>query len=260
MEKLNGKKAYVPKHFSAAFGMIKMGTYNPHNYVNTLINKNLLYHPYDNPCTIEDYSIELGISRPYVEDIVGQLADTTLLKKIGNKYITNFPYISKDINKSNAKILLDNYKSYTDELIKFAKKHIDKYRESITYATLSNEEAMWSFCLYLNYEILNDTKPIFSYHDLPGGGKWDFYMTDLRGPNEYLVDMGINTYKDRIDRRSAYTFQNATNNGRLAFNKSANGSENYELLNELLGYSNTSFEDIIYNVFSENKMLFNKST
>ena len=35
MEKLNGKKAYVPKNFSAWFGMMKIGTYNPHNYVNT---------------------------------------------------------------------------------------------------------------------------------------------------------------------------------------------------------------------------------
>lgn len=81
MEKLNGKKAYVPKDFSASFGMMKMGTYNPHNYVNTLINKNLLYHSYNNPCSIEDYSLELGISRPYVEDIVEQLVKVTLLKK-----------------------------------------------------------------------------------------------------------------------------------------------------------------------------------
>lgn len=102
--------------------MMKMGTYNPNNYVNTLINKNLLYHSYNNPCSIEDYSIELGISRPYVEDIVSQLVSVTLLKKLdNNKYITNFPYITKDILSSNAQILIDNYQGYTDELIKFAK-------------------------------------------------------------------------------------------------------------------------------------------
>lgn len=253
MEKLNGKKAYVPKDFSASFGMMKMGTYNPHNYVNTLINKNLLYHSYDNPCTIEDYSIELGISKPYVEDIVSQLVDVTLLKKIDNKFITNFPYISKDINKLNEEILLDNYKSYTDELIRFAKKHIDEYRESITYATLSNEEAMWSFCLYLNYEILNDTKPKFSYHDRPGGGKWDYYMVELRKANEFLVDMGIDTYQDKIGKIKAYTFHNSSNTGRLAYNASSNGTENYELLNELLINSQISFENIINNILIDKK-------
>ena len=253
MEKLNGKKAYVPKNFSAWFGMMKIGTYNPHNYVNTLINKNLLYHSYNNPCTIEDYSLELGISKPYVEDIVNQLVEVTLLKKIeGNKYITNFPYITKDILNSNAQVLLDNYKEYTDELIKFAKNHIDQYKELITYANLTNEEAMWSFCLFLNYNILNDTKPMFSYHDRPGGGKWDFYMTDLRDANEFLIDMGINSYEDGIGRLNAYTFHNASNIGRLAYNKSANGTENYELLNELLGWCNAPFENII------NRVLVNK--
>lgn len=254
MERLNGKKAYVPKNFSAWFGMMKIGTYNPHNYVSTLINKNLLYHSYNNACTIEDYSIELGISRPYVEDIVNQLVSATLLKKIdGNKYITNFPYITRDILNSNAKILIDNYKEYTDELIKFAKSHIDQYRELITYANLTNEEAMWSFCLFLNYEILNDTKPMFSYHDRPGGGKWDFYMTDLRDENEFLIDMGINTYKDGIDRVNAYTFQNSSNIGRLAFDKSTNGSENYELLNELLHWCKASYGNIVDKVLIDKK-------
>ncbi len=256
MERLNGKKAYVPKNFSASLGMMKMGTYNPHNYVNTLINKNLLFHSYDNPCTIEDYSLELGIARPYVEDIVEQLVKVTLLKKIDNKkYITNFPYITKDLLNSNAKILLDNYHIYTNELINFAKKHIDEYRKLITYADLTNEEAMWSFCLFLNYEILNDTKPSCKYHDRPGGGKWDYYMTDLRDANEYLVDMGINTYQDNIGRLHAFTFYNASNSGRLAFNKSANGSEKYELLNDLLKQHN---EEIVIDNKEEINEYINK--
>ena len=254
MEKLNGKKAYVPKNFSACLGMMKMGTYNPRNYFNTLINKNLLYHSYDNPCTIEDYSIELGIARPYVEDLVGQLVNATLLKKVdNNKYITDFPYVTKDILNSNAQILLENYKSYTDELIKFTKKHIGEYKELITYANLTNEEAMWSFCLFLNYEVLNDRKQMFSYHDRPGGGKWDFYMSDIRDPNEFLVDMGINTYQDDKRRLNAYAFYNATDERRLAFNKSANGTENYELLNELLSYCNESYDDIINKDFTGKK-------
>ena len=258
MEKLNGKKAYVPKNFSACLGMMKIGTYNPHNYTNTLFNKNLLYHSYDNPCTIEDYSLELGISRPYVEDIVSQLVKVTLLKKVdNNKYITNFPYITKDILNSNAQILIDNYHEYTDELIKFARKHIDEYRQLITYANLTNKEAMWSFCLFLNYEILNDTLPTFYYHDRPGCGKWDFYMTDLRDANEFLDNMGINTYQDGVDRIKAYTFYDASNKKRLAINKSANGSENYELLNYLLSCCDKSYEDIINSILIDKKIQIN---
>ena len=254
MEKLNGKKAYVPQKFTTCLGVKTLGTYNPYNYVNTLINKNLLYHSYNNPCSIEDYSIELGISKPYVEDIVNQLVKVTLLKKIdGNKYITDFPYITKEILVSNAQILLDNYKGYTDELIKFAKRHIDEYRQLITYANLTNEEVMWSFSLFLNYEILNDTKPTFSYHDRPGKGKWDFYMTDLLDANKLLIDMGINTYQNEINEIQAYTFQNASNIGRLANNKSANGTENYELLNELLHYCHETYEEIVDKTLNNKK-------
>ena len=59
--------------------------------------KNLLYHSYGNECSIEDYSIELGIARPYIEEIVNRLVEVTLLKKEGNKYITNFAFIDKAV-------------------------------------------------------------------------------------------------------------------------------------------------------------------
>lgn len=107
----------------------------------------------------------------------------------------------------------------------------------------------------MNYEILNDTKPSCKYHDRPGGGKWDYYMTDLRDANEYLVDMGINTYQDNIGRLHAFTFYNASNSGRLAFNKSANGSENYELLNDLLKQHN---EEIVIDNKEEINEYINK--
>ncbi len=253
MEKLNGKKAYVPVNFTTCISSQKIGNYNPQDYVDTLINKNLLYHSYNNPCSLEDYSIELGISLPYIKDIVDKLVKVTLLKKIDNgKYITNFPYVTKDILEKNDKILLENYKIYTDELIKFAKAHIDQYKELITYANLTNEEAMWSFCLYLNYEVLNDVKPKFSLHTRPDGGKWDFYITDLRDMNKLMYDMSINTYNDGIDKVQAYAFPCSNDNSRLAFNKCANGKENYELLNELLFVYPAPYENIV------NRVLLNK--
>lgn len=148
MEKLNGKKAYVPKDFSAWFGMMKIGTYNPHNYVNTLINKNLLYHSYNNPCTIEDYSIELGISRPYVEDIVDQLVKVTLLKKVdNNKYITNFPFFTyhdfKKVRKLSQSTELDIVKEklqiIIDKLNVNMKGYLPKYLEDYSNSLLSNQ-------------------------------------------------------------------------------------------------------------------------
>ena len=70
MERLNGRKAFVPKNFTTS--MSGGGKYNPHQFTKSLINKNILFHSYDNPCTLEDYSLELGISIPYIEEIVNE--------------------------------------------------------------------------------------------------------------------------------------------------------------------------------------------
>lgn len=51
--------------------------------------------------------------------------------------------------------------------------------------------------------------------------------------------------------------QNASNIGRLAFNKSANGTENYDLLNELLGWCNVPYENIVNRVMIDQKEQIN---
>lgn len=73
-----------------------MGTVTPHQLAGSLINKNILFHSYDNPCSLEDYSLELGISLPYIEDAVESLYNGTLLKKTEDeRFITNFVILPK---------------------------------------------------------------------------------------------------------------------------------------------------------------------
>lgn len=54
MERINGKKAYVPKKFNGV--MSGWGEINTIKYIDSLINQNILFHSYGNPCTLEDYS------------------------------------------------------------------------------------------------------------------------------------------------------------------------------------------------------------
>ena len=79
MEKINGKKAYVPKSFQAVQSFSGKLDYDPAAFVDSLLVKNLLYHSYGNECSIEDYSIELGISRPYIEEFVNKLENVDFL-------------------------------------------------------------------------------------------------------------------------------------------------------------------------------------
>ncbi len=178
MERLNGKKAFVPKRFSTA--MSGSGKYNPHQFTKSLINKNILFHSYDNSCTLEDYSLELGISIPYIEEIVNELVEATLLTKEGNKYITNFPIITKkqDI------ILFTIFKKRANELADFAAKHFNKFKEIIHKDHFTDNELMWVFMFYINriaeqYTIDgNGIRMALPLHK-DAGGPWNFNMVEM---------------------------------------------------------------------------------
>ena len=90
-----GTKSYRPENISfAASGDQPSGL--PWRAVQRKIPKNILLHASNNPSTIEELSIELGIALPYMEEEVEILHRATLLEKQENKYITNFFILDKE--------------------------------------------------------------------------------------------------------------------------------------------------------------------
>ena len=90
-----GKRSYKPENITfAASGKQPSGL--PWTVVNRKIPNNILLQASNNPSTIEELSIELGIALPYMEEEVNILHRATLLEKQGDKYITNFFILDKD--------------------------------------------------------------------------------------------------------------------------------------------------------------------
>ena len=90
-----GKRSYKPENVTfAASGPQPSGL--PWTVVNRKIPNNILLQASNNPSTIEELSIELGIALPYMEEEVNILHRATLLEKQGDKYITNFFILDKD--------------------------------------------------------------------------------------------------------------------------------------------------------------------
>lgn len=182
MERLNGKKAYIPKNFSSV--MSGGGEINPHTYIDSLIHKNILFHSYNNPCTLEDYSLELGISIPYIEEIVNKLTYATLLKREGKKYITNFPIIEKELDLKLYNIVKEKAKLYAINLSEFARSNFDKFKEIVCNNHFNDNELMWVFMFILNRYIEN--YPIncknqdlnYKYTHFDAKGSWNFYMVE----------------------------------------------------------------------------------
>ena len=90
-----GKRSYHPEDVTfAASGSQPSGL--PWRVVQRKIPKNILLHASNNPSTLEELSMELGIALPYMEEEVEILHRATLLKKCGNKYITNFVILDRE--------------------------------------------------------------------------------------------------------------------------------------------------------------------
>ncbi len=90
-----GKRSYKPDEITfAASGSQPSGL--PWSAVQRKIPKNILLEASNNPSTLEELSIELGVALPYMEEEVELLHKATLLEKHGDKYTTNFFILDKE--------------------------------------------------------------------------------------------------------------------------------------------------------------------
>lgn len=95
MARTFGKRSYNPENITyAADGAQPTGL--PWRVVNRKIPNNILLQANNNPSTLEELSIELGVALPYMEEEVNLLHQATLLEKQGDKYITNFFILDKE--------------------------------------------------------------------------------------------------------------------------------------------------------------------
>jgi RNA polymerase sigma factor, sigma-70 family len=69
---------------------------SPWRQLESKLNKNILLEAYNNPSTLEQLSMELGVAMPYMEEAVDELTAVELLAKSGGKYETSFPILSRE--------------------------------------------------------------------------------------------------------------------------------------------------------------------
>lgn len=182
MERLNGKKAYIPEQYY--FGSSGLQMYNLRQHVSTLLSKNLLVHAYDNPCTLEDFALELGVSMPYIEDIVNDLKEIEFLKEISKgKYVSTLPLITRKFLNAITENFILNSKSYLEELHKFCKKHFEEYKKIVNCET-DDKLLMWSLMFYVNQVCEHRVALPFEYSFKKYGNKAE-YIVNEDGPWNY---------------------------------------------------------------------------
>ena len=92
-----GKRSYNPEEIVYSNICTSLGEFGqPWTLMDPKLNQNIFLACYDNPMTVEELAIEVGVALPYIEDTVKHLTEQTLLIKNGNKYETSFPIISRE--------------------------------------------------------------------------------------------------------------------------------------------------------------------
>ena len=171
-----GKRSYNPERLNfSSSGNQPAGL--PWSAVQRKIPVNILCEANNNPSTVEELAIELGIAAPYMEDEVDILEKSELLKKLDDgKYITNF-FIApseciEEVNALCEDFAYDNYKKFWQVASDFVTKH---YAEFIGESTMSEQDATMFFFMKLVDKVKAEGDGIvcnrFKRKD---GGSWGF--------------------------------------------------------------------------------------
>ena len=138
-----GIRSYKPENVDfAASGSQPSGL--PWKAVQRSLPKNILLELDNNPLTIEQLAIECGVAMPYMEEEVNLLLDATLLKKVGNKYVTNIFIASKECQYEIWKAQREHSKERSQMIDTIVTDSIARFRElGIVKNNMSDNDLKW---------------------------------------------------------------------------------------------------------------------
>ena len=172
-----GRLSYKPENINfTASGPQPSGL--PWSAVQRSIPKNILLYASNNPCTLEELSMELGIALPYMEEEVGILHRATLLKKQGDKYITDFFILDKNCRLEVYNTLRENAKERSNLIQEIIEGILPDIRAlGIAGNHLDDNHIYWWLVPHIIDYIIRNTKQDPSMYQPPkraNGETWGF--------------------------------------------------------------------------------------
>lgn len=172
-----GKRSYQPEAFGfSSSGYQPSGL--PFSAVSRKIPVNILLHAANNPCTVEELALELGVAMPYMEEEVELLFKSELLKKLENgKYVTGFFIEPKECQNEIAALKCAIADEYALEFWNLGGAALKLAREcgADTHAYCENDAQLF-FALLCEQRLLQENLPegVFTKFKRADGGNWGF--------------------------------------------------------------------------------------
>ncbi len=183
-----GTRSYNPEEVTFSAG----GAINyerPWPLVQRRIPKNILLQASNNPSTVEELSVELGIALPYLEEEVELLYKGTLLEKCGEKYITNFFILDKECRLETYHILRSGAKERSRLIREFVEDSLEEVRRlCVAGAHLDDNTLRW----WLLMNTVDTLIAAISKDDAPpkraNGEEWGFVgYEDMELPEKIVA-------------------------------------------------------------------------
>ena len=171
MERLYGEKSYRPNIFEIDFWGTKAGDDREYeDFQKRKIKGNILLAAYYNPVTLQEISMELGVSLPYLEDEAALLIDRQYLVCKNGKYLANIPIFTLDCTKTIDGKLRELTEATAEKFISAADEFTERFGDRF-----ANENLMrWQKVLMcLHFSLINTEDDLAkNYGELPKDGPY----------------------------------------------------------------------------------------
>lgn len=184
MARTKGQRSYAPEEIDFSYNVNnspeKYPLGRPWSLIKRLAAKNIVLEAYNNPSTVEDLSLALGIAAPYIEDELINLLDSEVVIKSNDGRIeTNFVIIDAETQKHTQELMEKTGKNISPMICKIIEKNMDKIREiGFINHDMPKEYLYWCLLFITLKHLQNkmyDDKNIgsFSATKRKSGGVWD---------------------------------------------------------------------------------------
>ena len=170
MTRTLGEKSYNP-------GVFRLDFWGDRNKYQALFNRKLpgsiLLAAYDTPVSLDELSMELGVSVPYLEDEVELLESAGVIKKQGTKYHTNLVILTNEYEKRFEKETASIYPEKAAKIFEQAVGLLPKVRAlDFTWNQKDDNLLLFSIlntAMVQGYQIAKKKSPVGPMPTLPFG-------------------------------------------------------------------------------------------
>ncbi|MBQ8555815.1 MAG: RNA polymerase sigma factor [Clostridia bacterium] len=138
-----GPRSYNPETMSFVTSG-NMPSDLPYSAISRRMSVNILLEASENPSTIADLSMALGVAAPYMEDEVELLLNATLLRRQGEKYVTDFFIMDGETASLLRRLLRQHAPERTPVVKEIALSLVELVRQLYPdHARMSDNDILW---------------------------------------------------------------------------------------------------------------------